>query len=52
MSEQMFEVVIRATGEVRDANGGLISSEPIEARMTVNESEAKALGYNPEGDSQ
>lgn len=46
---QLFEVVVRATGEVRDADGNLISSEPVEARMTVNAEQAKALGY-PEGE--
>lgn len=45
MTGQLFEVTIRAMGEVRDADGNLISSEPIEATLTVNEAEAKALGY-------
>lgn len=39
----MYEVVIQATGEVRDADGNLISSEPVEARLTVTEEEARAL---------
>ncbi|HEX5198979.1 MAG TPA: hypothetical protein VFW27_03480 [Actinoplanes sp.] len=47
---QRYEVVFRATGEVRDADGNLISSEPIETTFTVNEAEARALGYNPEGE--
>jgi hypothetical protein len=46
----MYEVVVKATGEVRDADGNLISSEPIEATLTVNEAEATALGYNTQGD--
>lgn len=46
----MFEVVVTATGEVRDVDGNLISSEPIEATLTVTEAEARALGYNPEGE--
>ena len=50
MSEQMYEVRITAAGEVRDADGNLVSSEPIEATMTVTESEAKALGYTTEGE--
>jgi hypothetical protein len=45
MTEQMFEIKISATGEVRDADGNLVSSEPVEATMTVTESEAKTLGY-------
>jgi len=40
---QMFEVVIKATGEVRDAAGNLVSSEPIEGRMVVNAEQAAAL---------
>lgn len=40
---QLFEVVIKATGEVRDADGNLISSEPIEARMTVTEEQARLI---------
>jgi hypothetical protein len=50
VSGQKYEVVIRAAGEVRDADGNLISSEPVEARLVVNEAEARALGYNPEGE--
>ncbi len=50
MTGQLFEVVIRAMGEVRDADGNLISTEPVEARMTVTETEARALGYTPEGE--
>ena len=48
MTEQLFKVVVSATGEVRDADGNLVSSEPVEATMTVTEAEAIALGYNPE----
>jgi len=47
---QMYEVVIRATGEVRDADGNLISSEPVEATLTVTESEARHLGLINEGE--
>lgn len=50
MTEQLYKVVVTATGEVRDADGNLISSEPVEATMTVNAAEAKALGYTTEGD--
>lgn len=50
MTEQMYKVTVSAMGEVRDADGNLISSEPIEAVMTVNESEAKALGYKGESE--
>jgi hypothetical protein len=30
---QMYEVVVKATGEVRDADGNLVDSEPIEVTM-------------------
>jgi hypothetical protein len=40
---QMFEVVIKATGEVRDADGNLISSTPIEARTTMTAEQIAAL---------
>lgn len=50
MSEQRFQLKITAAGEVRDADGNLVSSEPIEAVMTITESEAKALGYTTEGE--
>jgi hypothetical protein len=40
---QMYEVKISAMGEVRDAEGNLVSSEPVEATMTVTEEQAKAL---------
>jgi hypothetical protein len=42
---QMFEVVIKATGEVRDAEGNLISSTPIESTIYMTEAEVAALGY-------
>lgn len=47
---QMYEVTIRAAGEVRDAEGNLISSEPVEAKLTVTEAEARALGFFTEGE--
>jgi hypothetical protein len=46
---QMFEVVIKATGEVRDAEGNLISSTPIEARTTMT---AEELAAFTQGESQ
>jgi hypothetical protein len=39
---QLYELRITATGEVRDADGNLISTEPIEATTTVTEAEARA----------
>lgn len=49
MTGQMFEVVISAMGEVRDADGALISAEPITATMHLTADELAAF---TEGDSQ
>lgn len=43
MSEQLFEIVMTATGEVRDKDGNLISAEPIEGRMVVNAEQAAQI---------
>lgn len=51
MTGQLYEVLVTATGEVRDADGNLISTEPIEARMVVTEDEARALMGTNEGDN-
>lgn len=47
MTDQLFEVVITATAEVRDADGNLISSSPIEATTTMTAAEVSALGFEP-----
>jgi len=39
----MFAIKISAVGQVHDADGNLISAEPVEANMTVTESELRAL---------
>jgi hypothetical protein len=52
----LYEVIIRATGEVRDADGNLISSTPVEGRMTATAAELhgltpeqlRAAGLSPE----
>lgn len=49
---QMYEVQIKAAGEVRDAEGNLISSEPVEATLTVTEDEAMALGLITKGETE
>jgi hypothetical protein len=49
MPGQMFLVTVKAVGEVRDAEGNLISSEPVEATYTCTEAEARAL---LEGDTE
>lgn len=39
MEQQKFAIKISATGEVRDAEGNLISSEPVEATLEVTAEE-------------
>ena len=41
---QMYEVVIVATGEVRDKDGNLISSTPVEMKGEVTEEQATEMG--------
>lgn len=41
---QMYEVTIVATGEVRDKDGNLLSSSPVEMTSRVTEEEAVELG--------
>ena len=43
MTSQLFQVRIAATAEVRDADGNLVSTEPVEATMTVTEDEARRI---------
>lgn len=44
MTEQMYQMVVTASGEVRDADGNLLSSEPVEFRHEVPESHLRAMG--------
>ena len=46
---QRYEIRIQAAGEVRDAAGNLISSEPVEAVGVIDEDQARALGLLTEG---
>ena len=39
MEPQKFELKITATGEVRDKDGNLVSSEPVEATLEVTAEE-------------
>jgi hypothetical protein len=45
---QLYELAISAVGEVRDADGNLVSTEPVEATITVTEAQLRALGLDPE----
>jgi hypothetical protein len=41
----MYEVTIQAAGEVRDKDGNLLSSTPVEfEKQIITEEQAKALG--------
>jgi hypothetical protein len=44
MSEMKFEIKVVATGEVRDADGNLLSSTPVEQTAIVTEDELRELG--------
>lgn len=44
MSGLKFEVKVMATGEVRDVDGNLISSEPVETTMVLTAEELDKLG--------
>lgn len=51
MAGQLYELAISATGEVRDAAGNLVSSEPITSTITVTEAQLKELGLTPPEES-
>lgn len=40
---ELFQMTITATGEVRDAEGNLISSEPIEATVLLTAEQVEEL---------
>jgi len=40
---QKYQLNIRAEGEVRDADGNLISTEPLEGQTVLTEEQAKRL---------
>lgn len=46
MDGQLYQLTLEATGEVRDADGNLISSEPVTATVTVTEDQARSLGLD------
>jgi hypothetical protein len=47
---QMYELAVTATGEVRDAEGNLISSSPVESKIVVTEAQLRELGLHSRGD--
>lgn len=50
MTARLYELAISAVGEVRDAGGDLVSSEPVETTITVTEAQLRELGLHHEGD--
>jgi hypothetical protein len=44
---QLYELAITASGEVRDADGNLVSSSPVEATLQVTEEQLIELGLTP-----
>lgn len=49
---QMFEVVVKALGEVRNAAGELVGTEEIEATTQLTADQVRELGLHTEGDEQ
>lgn len=45
--DQLFRLTITAVGEVRDADGNLVSAEPVEAEIEVTADDLAALGITP-----
>lgn len=43
----MFDLTVTAVGEVRDIDGNLVSTEPVEATIRVTEAELAELGITP-----
>ena len=43
MEGQLYKLSITATGEVRDKDGNLISSSPVEAELTVTEEQLASI---------
>ncbi len=50
MSTQQYEIAITATAEVRDAEGNLISAEPVESTVVVTEEQMHAMGLHHESE--
>jgi hypothetical protein len=46
----MYELAVTATGEVRDADGNLVSAEPIESTIQVTAEQLREMGLHYEGD--
>lgn len=48
MTAQQYEIAITATAEVRDADGNLISAEPVASTITVTDAQLREMGLHPE----
>lgn len=53
MNELRFEVKVTAVGEVRDADGNLLSTSPVESTMEVTADELAQMGlFEPTEENQ
>ena len=43
MTQQLFEITLSATGEVRDADGNLLNQVPVTQTIVVTEDELAAM---------
>lgn len=48
MPSQMYQVVLRATGEVRDADGNLLNPVEAEGTHVMSEDELRTAGFSDE----
>lgn len=48
----MYEVVVKATGEIRNADGELVDTQDIEATTHLTADQCRELGLHTEGDEQ
>jgi len=44
---QLYELAITATAEIRDADGNLVSADPIASTIEVTEAQLRELGITP-----
>jgi hypothetical protein len=43
----MYQLTVTATAEVRDKDGNLVNSSPVESVQTVTAEQARQLGLDP-----
>lgn len=50
MSNMAYKLAITATAEIRDADGNLVSAEPVESTIRVTQEQLDALGLHYNGE--